>query len=411
LRPRQGIVTGVAGQALSSITNFLPALLAGRWLEPEKAGTVILALSAVFVALGIQRAIIGEPMLSRVASSPEPEKRELARHGLSTALLIGLFFAAVGIILWISGLSIAEGMIWAAPWIPFILVQDAARSSLFGDGRADRALVLDMQWLIVQILLLIPWLLVNTKPPWCLIAAWGFGGFVSAAFYLVSNRVNLLAGRPSQWFRLAGRLSAWFAGQAVLAQLQYQFVLIIVAALLSKAAAGGLRIIQLIALQPVQTLLLAAVVVLTPRIARRFASDGLSEVRRFTRRATQGMALLWTPWLLVCLFRDDIVGAIFPNFLAYSELVIPVALTGLLYCLQAPMSISLRATQMAGAIFTVQVVFSFTSIAFVSLGAAYFGLDGAAWGYFAGSACQLCAASLAYRRSLSGKYEMRQLGS
>ncbi len=61
---RRGVLAAVVDQALSSGTNFLTAVLAARLLTPESYGSVVLALSVAYSAVGLGRALIGDALLS-----------------------------------------------------------------------------------------------------------------------------------------------------------------------------------------------------------------------------------------------------------------------------------------------------------------------------------------------------------
>lgn len=407
MRGKSRLAVGVLDQAVSSVGNFLPALTAARWFEPQQAGTVVLGMSAAFVAVGLQRAIVGEPMLSRSASPKQSKNNDIVLHGIATAFVLGILAALIGVAVWATGLSIAEGIIWIAPWIPAILVQDAARFAFFGQGRPEGTLILDLSWLLSQAALTVWIFSSGNESPALLVAAWGCGAFVSASLYLIFSRMNLLQGRPLVWIRSVGHLSGWFTAQAIFAQVQYQLVLFIIAALLSKAAAGGFRVVQLIALQPVQTLLLAAIVVLTPKVAQLASERNLPRIHQTTMRNLAVIATAWSPWIVVCVFRREILATIFPNFVEFSYLIIPMALTSFLYCLQTPFSIALRGMQRARAMFSIQFVFSITTIVAVFAGAAWFGDAGAAWGYLGGGICQLVGAVVAYRRAVIVQISLR----
>lgn len=393
-------LAGIIDQGVSSGTNFLTVLIPGLLFGPEDAGTLVLALSLGYIALGVQRAMVGDPLLAYASAFEEDERRTLVRDATTTALGLGVLAGLIGVIAWSTGSALTADMIWLAPWLPAVLVQDAGRYAFLAARRPDRALILDVVWALAQAAAVVVVLLTGHRTHGAFAAAWGIGALAGAIAYVVISGVNPLRGRPLEWFRKAGHLSGWFTVTAVLAQTQYYLILFVVAIVLDRAATGGLRYMQLLVLQPVQVVLLAAISLLVPRAARLAATGDAGALAHSTGR----LARLFGPAALLVLvaipLRHVAVELIFPRFASFAGVLVPVACSAALYTIQTPFTTALRGMQRARALFVVQILFTVTTVPAALAGAVLGGAVGAAWGLLAGAVVQLAALLVNYRAGL-----------
>src|SRR5450755_2736877 len=73
---------GLTDQALSSATTLLFTLIAARSLGPSGLGTVTLGFAAYLSVLGVHRALVIDPLLTRL-ESPARTAREALRGAIS----------------------------------------------------------------------------------------------------------------------------------------------------------------------------------------------------------------------------------------------------------------------------------------------------------------------------------------
>ncbi|MFL6077292.1 MAG: hypothetical protein ACJ73S_28360 [Mycobacteriales bacterium] len=394
-------MAAVADQAISSGTNFLTSLIAMWLLGPRQFGGLTLALALGYLVLGVARAVIGDPLLAHASAQADEDRRRMVRDATTTALLLGVVSALV-----VAGFGMVTGpheLVWVAPWLVPLLVQDAGRYAALSARHPQGALVLDGVWAGAQGAALVGFWAAGWVSTGMLLAAWGIGSLAGAAWFVAFDGVNPVAGRPAAWLAESRHLSGWFTPTALLAQTQYNVVVFLIAALLGKAATGGLRAMQMLVLQPVQTFLLAMTSLLVPRYARQAAAGAYSEVRATTlwlTRLLAGAALLVLVGIPV---GHLLVDHLFTDYRRYLPLLLPIALQTGVYLVTTPFTAALRGMQRGRAVFLTQVAFFSVTIPAVVAGALAFGLSGAAWGLLAGAVAQLAAATWQYGTAVTSK--------
>lgn len=391
-------VAAVADQAISSGTNFLTSLIAMWLLGPRQFGGLTLALALGYLVLGVARAVIGDPLLAHASAQTDEDRHRMVRDATTTALLLGVVAALV-----VAGFGMLTGpreLFWVAPWLVPLLVQDAGRYAALSARHPQGALVLDGVWAGAQAAALVAFWAAGWVSTGMLLAAWGIGAVAGAAWFVAFDGINPLAGRPAAWLAESRHLSGWFTPTALLAQTQYNVVIFLIAALLGKAATGGLRAMQMLVLQPVQTFLLAMTSLLVPRYARQAAAGAYAEVRATTQWLTRLLAGAAVLVLAGIPIGHLLVDHLFTDYRKYLPLLLPIALQTGFYLLTTPFTAALRGMQRGKAVFVTQVVFFAATIPAVVAGALAFGLSGAAWGLLVGAAAQLTAATWQYRTAL-----------
>src|SRR5690349_4503630 len=83
---------GVGDQALSSLTNFALLIVAAHELHRREFGALALAVAAYTVALGLTRAMVGEPLLVEYSSTDADDTRAVSGGATATALMCGVGF-------------------------------------------------------------------------------------------------------------------------------------------------------------------------------------------------------------------------------------------------------------------------------------------------------------------------------
>jgi len=401
LSRRARVAAGVADQAVNSGTNFATAFIAGRLLSPDHFGIFILALSAGYVALGVQRAVVGDPLLAYASAFDGDERRGLIRDAVTSALVVGVAVALLGLGAWATGSAETRDVVWLVPWIPAVLVQDAGRYAFLCARRPDRALALDVAWAVVQGVAVAVVITNGWSSPAALAATWGIGGLGGAVAYLLMTRTLPWQGSPRRWLSRSGHLSGWFTPSALLSQTQYQIVLVLVATLLSPAATGALRAIQLLVLQPVQTTIIAMTSLLVPRAAALAATREFDELRRSTWRLAGLFAAVGMLALLAIPLRHVILSLLFPHFSAYAGLFPPVAVQAVMYAFAAPLTACLRGLQRARDLFVVQVIFAAVTLTAVFSASTAGTAVAVAWGLTAAGGVLVTATALTCRRELA----------
>ncbi|MGH8880361.1 MAG: hypothetical protein ACRD0P_23905, partial [Stackebrandtia sp.] len=280
---------------------------------------------------------------------------------------------------------------YAAVFLPAILAHDTIRHSYQSQSRQDLALRVDLVWIGTQTLAVITLLFTQTMSAGSLLAAWGLGATAAISGHLLRGGPAAWRGNPVRWLRETRRLSGWFTATALIGQTQAQFIALTVPAILSPAGYAGLRLAQLVILQPAQNLVLAAMGLLVPESSTMASQrDGARLRRRILRTLPITTGIAGTGLGIVAVAATPLLnwyrgGA----YAGIAPLAWPVALQAGIYLTQIPFTAALRGMQHGPRLFTQYAVFTTTSLTGAVIGARYAGLIGTAWGLTAGAAIGL----------------------
>lgn len=391
---------GVADQVLSSGTNFATAFVASAVLDVGTFGSFIVSIAIVIFFLSVQRAFVGIPLLSRLSSTDPAQRPGLISDAVSAALWLGLLGTLVGIVAWSSGLALVQDLIWLAPWLPAILVQDAGRYAYLSARRPGGALILDTVWAVVQAAILVAVIVSDNSSPASLSMAWGAAALVSAIWYCRAAGSAPWLGRPARWLRASAHISRWVAPTTIMTQTRINGTLILVGGILGVEAAAGLRVIQLLVAQPVQTFLNAMMVLLVPTIARWYARRDFALLRR---RVAQLSLLFGIASLLVFVLvpvRYPLLELLFPKYVDAADLVLPLCVQIAFMAASLPAQAVARGLERPAGLLLVQLLVTGVSVAgSVAIGIAW-GPVGVAWSLAAGSMLMWVGTALVRRRAV-----------
>ena len=349
-RPAQAL----ADQAVSSLTNFATALIAARLTTPTRFGTIALALSLGYMSLIIGRALVGEPLLARVAQRggagqavETAAMRMAAFIGVVAAVLVG----AASLIPW-SPLSAC----WlVAPWLPSLVVQDTARYAAFARRAPGIALASDLSWAIGQAVVIGVMVLLGSRDVAWAIGAWGAGATAGAVLGCWRLRLTM-SGAARSWLRLTWRYSGWLAPQLIIGQLTTLAVNLIVAALFGTTAVGALRAMVTLSM-PIFVLLTAAQALVVPDLVATLDQSGITACVRRVRSWTLVITAAGVLIAVACIaFSRPLTLALFGHrYVAYASFVVPFGIGAALHASALLPGSGLRAFRDARSIFLVQL--------------------------------------------------------
>ena len=384
---------GLLDQTVIAAANAATTLLGPILLGLHRSGLMILALGVGYLAMYLNRAFVGDVLIA-LASRHEGEHRaRLVRNGAAAAATAGLVGCAALMIIWGSwpsgGDADLRDLVWIAPFLPAVMLHDTGRCVYLADRKPQRALTVDLVWAGTQALIITGLVVSGTVTAAGLLAAWGLGAVAGSAVFLVREKLRPWQGSPRGWFTETRHLSGWFTATAVVAQLQVQAVVFLVAFRLSAAEVAGLRFVQTVQLQPVQNLITASQGMLVPRASRQAGAGDRAALQRQVRLTALlfgGLAVLYVAvaWPLVSLVLSR-----FDTFAPFAPLALPVALQAAVYLLQVPFTAAMRGMHRARMLFVQYLGFAVATVAGLLAGAQVHGLLGAVWGLFAGSVAGL----------------------
>jgi O-antigen/teichoic acid export membrane protein len=405
---RTRALVGLLDQAVIALANAGNTVLALALLDRTRAGVMLLSLGLGYLVIGVNRAFVGEVLLTLASRFDDARRDRLVRDGAATALAVGVAAAALCVPV---GLLVRHGqvdlrdLVWLAPFLPALLLHDTARYTYLSARQPQRALLIDAVWVGTQLAGVLLLAAAGRAGAGGLFTCWGLGATAGAATFLARSRVRPWRGSPRSWFDRTRRLSGWFTATALIGQLQGQAVGFLVTHQLSARELSGLRGAQTALLQPVQNFITAVMGLLVPRASRLAAraGEGEPDAARALRRQTRTLALAFAALgaLLVAVVVP-VAGTVLvrvPKFADIAPLALPIAVQPALYLVQLPFAAALRGLHRARLLFVQYTVFTSASLTGLVLGAAADRLPGAAWGLTAGSATGLATMIALYAKA------------
>lgn len=317
-------LVAMGDQAASSLTNVLVAVLVMSAVSQTEFGAFALAMVLYQIAIGVDRALVGEPFFARHADEPREVRAGLVAELVGAALSVGLVGGAIVSVIGVAVGGLAgSGMVALAPVLPFLLVHDSLRFAFIVD-RPGRALAIDVSWLVfvVMVVLAAP---ADAGASWY-VTAWGVAGAAAMVLGLVLAqashwRVHLLA-----WLRRTRQDGMRYAGDFLTAQAANYAAVLALGAVSSLATLGAVRASQTF-YGPLNTVHLGIYLAVVPDGVR--LRDRPGRLRRLMVLTSGGLALLAVCWALVGLgIPDTLGGEVFgDSWPGADELMIPMGLS------------------------------------------------------------------------------------
>lgn len=182
-RVRSVAAWALVDQVLSSGSNLLLPLIGLARLNLADAGRLSLALSVVFLAIGVARGVVGESFVVYASREDAALKSALHRRMLGLALVLG---GAQGVALAAFVVGYLHGgllsSVFVGGMLAAVIVQDAARYAFFELSRPDRAAWNDLLWLVGFV---VTAAVIRPASPVALLACWcGTGAFAGGVALL-----------------------------------------------------------------------------------------------------------------------------------------------------------------------------------------------------------------------------------
>ncbi len=410
------VTAGLLDQAVIASTNAGTVLLAGLLLDAKSAGVMLLSLTVAYVVVGLNREFVGSVLVA-MASRYSGERRDrLVRNGLAAALSVGGLAAVLLIGVWAFWPTSPDlgDLIWVAPFLPMILLYDTGRYSYLADRRPSQAVVIDLFWVGAQAVAVLTMVVMQSVTAGGLLVAWGLGATAGACVFLFRSGERPWRGDPRRWASETRSLSGWFTTTALIGQIQVLTVTVLVGLMLGEENITGLRLGQVLLLQPIQNFNLAMMGLLVPRASRlahaagpgQPAAGGSVAAAAGLRRQTRVLATSFgaTALLMVAVVWPVATTALphVRQFVAVVPLALPISIQAGCYLVQTPFQAALRGMHRARLLFAQYVMFTTVSLTGLVLGALAGRLPGAVWGLTAGSVVGLVVMIGMYLFALRG---------
>lgn len=259
---RRGI--SLADQGISSLSNFLLAVLVAQGASASTFGVYAIIASLYWFALGGTRALVGEPVLI-LREELRKEDPATDRGAVGASVTVGACLAvpllAVGLVLdempfTVLGLA-----------LPALLWQDGLRYVFFARIRPQEALRADVVWLVGQSLLSVAYLRYGDPQLAGWLGIWGLSALLSAATASLRADVWPRIRGVSAWARKVATTSSQMFGDFLVTSGSTQLVVFLLPLVSSLSVLGALKAAQ-VAIGPLQIAMTAAIVVAIPSVNR-----------------------------------------------------------------------------------------------------------------------------------------------
>lgn len=275
----------VADQVISSVTNFVPAIVAARVLDPGEFGLFALLQAAYVTAIGAVRS--GAVESAVVTSSSLDAARGIASN----------------VVLWCAAV-VGVPLLLLSPWLPVdvlvvgaalgvMILQDTQRVEALSTGRVNHALASDASWLVLTgAAVAIGSARGLTSDPVTIFALWAAAALPGTIAVYVAQRLWPRWGRAVHFVRAEARTIGAHSFDWLLRQGAVQMSLYAIAVVAGLAVMGDIRVAQLI-LGPMNVVFAGVGLAAMP-IATRAARSSMAEFRGIVGRLAlfQGTAPL-----------------------------------------------------------------------------------------------------------------------
>ena len=367
---------------LSAATNVVMSFIVARNVSAPEFGAFAVAFLIFSLVIGVERALVGEPLSMRHAGQPRTEQVATARAALGTTVVItlpvSLGLALVGLFL---GGVLGPALLALAVALPFLIIQDTCRMAFFAWGHPARATLNDAVWAVFQFAAVAAVIALGTATPASMLLAWGFGAAVAAVTGLAQLRALPHPSGVPAWIRDNRALVGYLLAEYLLGVGAFQGGILIIGGLLGVSDIGSLRAAQVL-VGPLGVISAAAATFGIPEVAR------LSGLPRHTLRfaaaaslGLAGLALVYTVGLAI--IPDSLgVALLGDTWTGARSVLIPVALASAAASLKLGPVIFLYGRGLARLTFRLVATLAVLAVALMALGAHLANARGLAWGLF-----------------------------
>jgi len=368
-------------QGLSALTNVVLSFVVAREVSATAFGSFSIAFIIFGLAIGLERAWVGEPMSIRHASLNDEEMRPIRSGALGASLgmtiPLSLIVAAVGLAV---GGGLGHTLIALACVLPGLILQDTCRMVFFAERKPARAAGNDAIWALIQFTALAVLLLGGARQPWEFVLAWGGAATICAIGGMVVLRAwpNVLG--TIRWMREHFSLGGYLFAEYLLGIGVYQGGILLVGAFLGRANIGSLRA-SLVLLGPLGILSAAMTTFLLPEVSRRPELPSSTRMK-VALGCSSGLVLVTAIYTAVLLLLPTSVGVAMlgDTWAGAREVLIPMATWSAAAAASAGPALMLYAMGLARVTFRLHVIAAPGVILAFIIGGQLNGAVGAAWG-------------------------------
>ena len=368
-------------QGLSALTNVALSFVVAREVSATSFGAFSIAFIIFGLAIGLERAWVGEPLSIRHAALTDEEMRPVrsGAFGATLGLTIPLSLV-VGTIGLVIGQSLGHTLLALACVLPGLILQDTCRMVFFAERKPARAAANDAAWAVIQFAALAVLLQRGDREPWEFVLAWGGAATVCAVGGMVLLRAWPHVLGTARWLREHFSLGGYLFAEYLLGIGVYQGGILLVGAFLGQANIGSLRA-ALVLLGPLGILSAAMTTFLLPEISRRPELPSSTRMK-VAFGCSSALVLVTAVYVAILLLLPLGVGTemLGDTWAGAREVLVPMATFSAAASASAGPAMMLYAMGLARATFRLHVIAAPGVILAFVIGGQLNGAVGAAWG-------------------------------
>jgi O-antigen/teichoic acid export membrane protein len=379
---RRALLT-LVDQGFSSVSNFAVGVGVAKVAGPAGLGAFAFVYAGWLVLADMHRALITDPM------AIEGDVRVHGAHGIqrgfAAEMLLGsvgaIAFAVLGAALMVfHAHTFGTAMLYLAPWLPMLLVQDYWRNVSFMAQMPGRALANDTVFNCIEGAAFVAMFVTHVHSVAAVVTAWGLGGAGGAIFGLVQHRVIPTLRGGLSLLRSRLRMSKWLAATSLTVWGSSQGYIYVVGLILGPAGLGGLKAAQTLVAGPAGVLIQAAGSIGLPEASKAHAERGWSGLVKVSRVVTVAGVMSFTAGAVVVVFwgRALLSGLYGPQFAHLHFAAMLLAIAYIFTGLSVGPVLVLKQTRNAHRVFYSQIINLVVALSTVTLLSLRYGVTGAA---------------------------------
>ena len=372
---------GMADQALSSLTNFVLAVIVARSVSTAEFGAFTLAFGVYVICLTLSRAVATDALIMRHSATNPADWRDATASATGTAVTFGVAASLVslGAGLVVGGVVGGALVVFALGVVP-LLLQDAWRFGFFAAKRGRAAFLNDCVWLACLVIGLAAATMVSQPSVTLFIGVWAAAAGVAAAFGVLQARVVPRPDRAFGWWRQHRDLAPRLAMEGVILSASHYVTLLAVTVVAGLAAVGAFRAGEVlmnglhVATFGIQLFAVPEAVHINRASPRRMV--------RFCLLVGTTLALAAMSWGSLLLLMPDWIGRALlgQTWETARSVILPMSIVTAAVGVQISAQIGLRALALTHRSLRARIVSSGLSLVGGVVGALLAGAQGTAWG-------------------------------
>jgi O-antigen/teichoic acid export membrane protein len=391
-------------QMLSAVTNVALAVLIVQAGGKKAWDSFSVAFLLFAIMIGIERALVGQPLGIRHSADTGAQRRRTASRalGVTVGITVPAAVAMLGAGLVMGG-RLGTTLVATAVVLPFLILQDTCRQAFFAWGQASKAAFTDALWAVVQFSAMGLLMAAHSATAPRLVLAWGGGAAVCVVVAMVQLRAVPDPRATLGWVREHRDMVGYFVGEYMLTTGAFNGGYLTVGAIVGEHAVGSIRAVQVL-LGPLQIVSSAALSFGLPELSRRAEHLTRGARRKIAYATSGGMVVLSVTYLGVLHLLPDAFGRLlFRDAWAEARpVLLPLGLAMVASTATLGPAVIIYALGLAKRTFRLITIEAPLVFTFMIGGTLLFGVQGAAWGQFADQAIILFLWFTTLRAVLAG---------